>query len=183
MSLRAWIATRFSMLLLGAMMVFVFALFVARQVGANGEARAIAEERARLAQLILRQTGVAGTPIIVRERRSDSLPLLGASRLVLEPRLRELLNVVGGYIWVLSDTVLYSSGQARLLDSAAINSVNTSLKQMRDESASSREVALGRQGILLRQGVMVERQETLPNGQVLRVVAAAPLAEVSLSPL
>lgn len=182
MSLRAWIATRFSMLLLGAMVVFVFALFIARQVGANGEARGLAEERARLAQLVLRQTGVAGTPIIVRERQSDSLPLIGAPRLVLEPRVRELLSVVGGYIWVLTDTVLYSSLQARQLDSAALNSVNTSLKQLRDEEASSREVALGRQGLLVRQGVMVERQETLPNGQILRVVAAVPLSDVSLSP-
>jgi two-component system OmpR family sensor kinase len=188
MSLRAWIATRFSLLLLGAMVVFLFALFLARQAGAFGEGRALAEERARLAQLILRQTAVAGAPITVRERQSDSLPLIGTPRVQLERRVRELLNVVGGYVWVLSDTVLYSSVAARQLDSAALNSVNTSLKdfrfrRQRDPGASSQEVALGRNGILPRQGVMVERQETLPNGQVLYVVAAVPLSEVSLSPL
>ena len=182
MSLRAWIATRFSVLLLGAMVVFVFALFVTRQIGANGEARGLAEERARLAQLIVRQTAVAGAPITVRERRTDTLPFTGAPRVQLEPRLRELLNVVGGYVWVLSDTVLYSSVQARQLDSLTLDSLNSSLRQLRHAEASSQTVTLGRQGLFTRKGVMVERQETLPNGQLLRVVAAAPLSEVSLSP-
>jgi two-component system, OmpR family, sensor kinase len=183
MSLRAWLATRFSMLLFGAMVVFLFALYVARQAGAHGEARTLAEERARLAQLILRQIAVAGAPITVRERQGDSLPPIGGQRVRLEPRVRELLNVVGGYIWVLSDTIVYTSAQARQLDSLSLDAVNTSLKELRGAQASSREVTLGRQGILPRQGVMVERQETLPNGQLLRVVAAVPLAEVSLSPL
>jgi two-component system OmpR family sensor kinase len=188
-SLRAWIATRFSLLIVGAMVVFVFALFVTRQVGANGEARGLAEERARLAQLILRQTAVAGTPITVRERQSDSLPLLG-TRVQLEPRVRELLNVVGGYIWVLSDTVIYTSVEARQLDPDALQTVSTTLNTLRKQNEESRaetgethgNVTLGRQGILFRQGVLVERQETLPNGFVLWVVAAVPLSEVSLSP-
>ena len=74
MSLRAWLAFRFSMLLLGAMALFVLGLFFARQAGARGEAAALAQERARLAQLFLRQTSLAGAPITVRERQGDSLP-------------------------------------------------------------------------------------------------------------
>lgn len=187
MSLRAWLATRFSMLLLGAMVVFVFALYLARQAGARGEAEVIAQERARLAQLILRRTADAGAPITVRERRGDSLPPLESQRLLLEPRVRELLNVVAGYVWVLGerggDTVLYASALARQLDSVSLAAVNTSLKRLRDSGSPAGGVTLGRQGFLPRPGVMVERLETLPNGTVLRVVAAVPLSEVSLSPL
>jgi signal transduction histidine kinase len=168
--------------------VFVFALYLARQAGARGEAQNIAQERARLAQLILRRTAEAGAPITVRERRGDSLPSTDSPRrLRLEPQVRELLNVIGGYVWVLGerggDTVLFASAEARKLDSLSLREVNTSLKQLRDADAPSSGVTLGRQGVLPRHGVMVERLETLPNGSVLRVVAAVPVSEVSLSPL
>ena len=36
MSLRAWLATRFSMLLFGAMVVFVFAIYLADAIGYTG---------------------------------------------------------------------------------------------------------------------------------------------------
>jgi signal transduction histidine kinase len=189
MSLRAWLATRFSLLLLGALVVFVFALFLARQAGASGEAATLAQERARLAQLILRRTAAAGAPITVRERRTDTDSLTAVNsprRLQLEPRVRDLLTVIGGYIWVLGeregDTVLYASAESRQLDSTTLETVNAALKLLRGAQASSRRVSLGRQGLLSREGVMVERLETLPNGQLLRVVSAVPLAEVSLSP-
>ena len=183
MSLRAWLAFRFSMLLLGAMALFVVGLFFARQAGARGEAAALAQERARLAQLFLRQTSLAGAPITVRERQSDSLPSAGGQRaLQLEPRVRELLNVVGGYLWVLSDTLLYSSEDARALDSSSLDAVNDALKDLREAKAPSRAVLLGRMGVFGRPGVMVERLETLPNGLTLRVVAAVPLSAVALSP-
>src|SRR5687768_11271423 len=183
MSLRAWLATRFSMLLLGAMALFVVGLFFARQAGARGEAAQLAQERARLAQLFLRQTSLAGAPITVRERRTDSLPSTGVQRaLQLEPRVRELLNVVGGYLWVLSDTLLWSSRDARALDSLSLDAVNNALNEMREANAPSRAVLLGRTGVFGRPGVMVERLETLPNGLTLRVVAAVPLSAVALSP-
>jgi two-component system OmpR family sensor kinase len=182
-SLRAWLATRFSLLLLGAMLVFVFALYLARQTRAYGEAAELARERARQAQLILRQTSAAGAPITVRERGGDSLPPLVFQRRVrLEPRVRELLTVVRGHIWVLSDTVLYASTEARTLDSATLDEVNDALKEMRDAQAPSRQVTLGWRGPISRPGAMVERLETLPNGIVLRVVAAVPLSEVAQSP-
>jgi signal transduction histidine kinase len=188
MSLRAWLATRFSMLLLGAMVVFVFALYLARQAGAGGEAAVRAQERARLAQMILRRIADAGAPIAVRERRTeiDSLATGGQRGLQLEPRVRELLNVLGGYIWVLGerggDTVLFASAGARQLDSLTLDGINTSLKELRLSQAPSTTVSLGRQRLIDRPGVMVERLETLPNGQLLRVVAAVPVSEVSLSP-
>ncbi|HEX6941922.1 MAG TPA: HAMP domain-containing sensor histidine kinase [Gemmatimonadaceae bacterium] len=183
MSLRAWLAFRFSMLLLGAMALFVLGLFFARQAGARGEAAALAEERARLAQLFLRQTSLAGAPITVRERRTDSLPSTGVQRaLQLEPRVRELLNVVGGYLWVLSDTLLWSSRDARALDSSSLDAVNRALNEMREAKAPSRAVVLGRTGVFGSPGVMVERLETLPNGLTLRVVAAVRLSAVALSP-
>lgn len=187
MSLRAWLAIRFSILLFGAMVVFVFALYLARQAGAYGEAAEMARERARLAQMILRQLAVAGSPITVRERRSDSLPPIGAQRrMQIEPRVRELLSVVEGYIWVLGerggDSALYASVQARQLDSATLDGVNRSLLDLRRSGAPSREILLGSRGLFPTRGVMVERLETLPNGQLLRVVAAMPLSEVSLSP-
>jgi len=187
MSLRAWLATRFSVLLFGALLLFVVAIFFARQAGANGEAADLAQERARLAQLILRRTSAAGAPITVRERRGDSLPPIEFQRAVhLEPQVRELLSVIGGYIWVLGerggDTVLFASSDARQLDSLALRDVNSALRALRGAQAPSRRVSLGRQGLLKHPGVMVERLETLPNGQILRVVAAVPLADVSLSP-
>jgi len=99
MSLRAWLATRFSMLLFGAMVVFVIAIYLARQAGAYGEAVTLAQERARLAQMILRRMGESGAPITVRERRTDSLPFAPSQLAVrLEPRVRELLTELGGYI-------------------------------------------------------------------------------------
>lgn len=176
------------MLLVGAMVVFVLAIYLARQAGAYGEAAQLAQERARLAQMILRRTSQAGAPITVRERRSDSLPPIEFLRGVqLEPSVRELLNVIEGYIWVLGerggDSALYSSAQARQLDSAALVEVNRSLLDLRQSDAPSRNVALGRQGVFARPGVMVERLETLPNGQVVRVVAAIPLTDVAISPL
>ena len=183
MSLRAWLATRFSILLMGAMAVFVIAIYFARQSGAYGEAAGLAQERARQAQLILRRTSAAGAPITVRERRGDSLPPIEIQRSVqLEPGVRELLNVVRGFIWVLSDTILYASADARQLDSASLGDVNEALNELRRTQAASRQVALGRQRLIPRQGMMVERLETLPNGQVLRVVAAVPLSDVTLSP-
>ena len=183
MSLRAWLATRFSLLLLGAMVVFVFALFLARQTGAYGEAAELATERARQAQLILRQTAAAGAPIIVRERQADSLPRLQAQPAVqLEPRVRELLNVVRGYLWVGTDTLLYTSEDARALDNASVAAVNVALNELREAEEPSRSVILGRTGFFDRPAVMIERKETLPNGQELRVVAAVPLSAVSLSP-
>jgi signal transduction histidine kinase len=187
MSLRAWLATRFSMLLLGAMLVFVFAIYLARQAGAYGEAANLAQERARLAQLILRQTATAGAPIIVRGR-TDTLPSSVKQRVQLEPRVRELLNVVAGYIWVLGDvfgdTVLYASNPARALDSATVVAVNEGLRELRQRQVPSSRVSLSRFPLPWAQNpaALVERQEALPNGQLLRVVAAVPLADVTLSP-
>lgn len=181
MSLRRWLATRFSLLLMGAMVVFVIAIFLARQAGAYGEAAGLAQERARLAQMILRRTADAGAPITVRERRTDTVTLAETPRIRLEPRLRELLNVIPGYIWVLGreagDTVLYNSADARQLDSATLDRVNLALREMRRTGAPYQSVAVHGPG------AMVEREETLPNGQQLRVVAAVPLSAVSLSPL
>ena len=178
MSLRAWLATRFSILLLGAMAVFVMAIYFARLAGANGEAVAVAQERARLAQMILRRTGDAGAPILVRERQKESAPL-EFQRVQLEPRVKETLNVIGGYVWVLgADTVLYRSAEARQLTDSATQRIQRALTEMRaDSGATSRKVAF--RGA----GVVVERQETLPNGQLLRVVAAVPLSDVTFSPL
>lgn len=101
---------------------------------------------------------------------------------VLEPRVRDLLSVVRGYLWVLSDTMLYASAEAQALDSGSLAVVNTELAALRQSEAPSRSVTLGQIGVFGRPGVMVERLETLPNGQVLRVVAAVPLSAVSLSP-
>jgi signal transduction histidine kinase len=183
MSLRAWLATRFSILLVGAMLVFVLGLFIARQARAYGEAAAIAQERARQAQLILRRTSTAGAPITVRERQGDSLRAVDVPGSVqLEPYVRDFLSLVRGYIWVLSDTVLYASADARQLDSATLDSVNLALRVLRGAQAPSRKVSLGRAGLFTRKGAMVERLETMSNGQVLRVVAAVPLNDVSLSP-
>jgi two-component system, OmpR family, sensor kinase len=186
MSLRAWLAARFSILLVGVMVVFIFAIYVARQAGAYGEAAELAQERARLAQLILRQVSVAGAPITVRERREDTLPSFLSTRIQLEPRVRELLNIIEGYLWVLGerggDSALYASIHARQLDSATLEGVNASLQALRKAEAPSQAVTLGHTGLFARRGVMVERLETLPNGMLLRVVAAMPLSEVSLSP-
>jgi signal transduction histidine kinase len=187
MSLRAWLATRFSVLLLGAMLVFVFAIYLARQAGAYGEAANLAQERARLAQLILRRTADAGAPIIVRGR-TDTVPSSEKQRVQLEPRVRELLNVVAGYIWVLGDvfgdTVLYASNPARALDSATVVAVNEGLRELRQRQVPSTRVSLSRFPLPWAQhlAALVERQEALPNGQLLRVVAAVPLADVTLSP-
>jgi len=186
MSLRAWLAARFSILLVAVMVVFIFAIYIARQAGAYGEAAELAQERARLAQLILRQVAVAGAPITVRERREDTLPSFITTRIQLEPRVRELLNIIEGYLWVLGersgDSILYASIHARQLDSATLDRVNVALRALRGAQAPSQPVTLGPQGIFARRGVMVERLETLPNGTLLRVVAAMPLSEVSLSP-
>jgi two-component system OmpR family sensor kinase len=168
------------------MVVFIFAIYVARQAGAYGESAELAQERARLAQLILRQVSVAGAPITVRERREDTLPSFLSTRIQLEPRVRELLNIIEGYLWVLGerggDSILYASVQARQLDSATLVGVNASLQALRKAEAPSQAVTLGHTGVFARRGVMVERLETLPNGTLLRVVAAMPLSEVSLSP-
>jgi len=175
------------MLLLGAMLVFVLAIYLARQAGAYGEAANLAQERARLAQLILRRTADAGAPIIVRGR-TDTLPSFEKQRVQLGPSVRELLNVVAGYIWVLGDvfgdTVLYASTPARALDSATVVAVNEGLRELRQAQAPSRRVSLSRMPLPWAQNpaALVERQEALPNGQLLRVVAAVPLADVTLSP-
>lgn len=187
MSLRAWLATRFSMLLLGAMLVFVFAIYLARQAGAYGEAANLAQERARLAQLILRRTADAGAPILVRGR-TDSMPSSEKQRVQLEPRVRALLDVVAGYIWVLGDvygdTVLFASNPARSLDSGTVVAVNQGLRELRQRQTPSSKVSLNRFPLPWAQNpaALVERQEALPNGQLLRVVAAVPLADVTLSP-
>ena len=186
MSLRAWLATRFSMLLFGAMLVFVIAIYLTRQAGAYGEAEELAQERARQAQLILRSASEAGAPITVRQRQEDSLPPVPQVGVQLERRVRDLLSVVRGYIWVLGerggDSALYASAPARQLDSTALRTVNEALRQLRVGQAPSRKVTLGRQGLFARPGVMLERLETLPNGQVVRVVAGVSLSDVSLSP-
>jgi signal transduction histidine kinase len=186
MSLRAWLATRFSLLLFAAMLVFVFALYLARRTGAYTEAADLAQERARQAQLILRRTAEGGAPITVRERAADSLPPIAGQRVQLEPRVRELLNIVRGHIWVLGETrrdsALYTSVAARQLDSITLVNVNRSLLELRDAGTPSRAVSLGRRGLFVRSGVMVERLETLPNGFLLRVVAVVPLSDVALSP-
>ena len=182
MSLRAWLAVRFSLLLAGAMVLFVFGVYVARATGARGEATTLAEERTRLAQMILRRQGDAGAPIVVRERRDSTLKGASQRAVQLEPRVRELLNVIPGYLWVLSDTMLYASTDARALDSASVAQLNVSLSELRGAQATSRPVRLGRVGVFDQPGVMVERLETLPNAQTLRVVAAVPLSAVALSP-
>ena len=182
MSLRVWLATRFSMLLFGAMVVFVIAIFLARQAGAFGEAVTLAQERARLAQMILRRMGESGAPITVRERRTDSLPLVPAQpALRVERRVRDNLTELGGYLWVLGreqgDTVLYASVDARQLGDTTTRAVNEALKELRASGRESRRV------MLRGPGALVERLETLPNGLPVRVVAAVRFADVSLSPM
>src|SRR4026208_651630 len=130
--------------------------------------------------MILRQRD-AGAPIIVR---SDSLPLSDIQLPVqLEPRVRELLNVIPGYVWVLDAyTMLYASVDARALDSASVAQLNTSPKGIRAGRATSRHVRLGRAGGCYQPGARVGRLETISTAQTLRVVAAVPLSAVSLSP-
>ena len=135
-------------------MLFVFGVFIARSTGARGEATALAEERARLAQMIVRRISDAGAPITVRERRGDSLsaPAEAQRRVQLEPRVLALLNVIPGYLWVLSDTMLYASVDARKLDSASVAQLNSSLNALRGaqaagSSAQSRPVRLGQVGV------------------------------------
>ena len=182
MSLRSWLAVRFSLLLAGAMLLFVFGVYVARETGARGEATTLAEDRTRLAQMILRRQGDVGAPIVVRERRDSLSKEAFQPAVQLEPRVRELLNVIPGYLWVLSDTMLYASEDARSLDSASVAELNVTLSELRGTQATSRPVRLGRVGVFDQPGVMVERLETLPNAQTLRVVAAVPLSAVALSP-
>jgi signal transduction histidine kinase len=177
MSLRAWLATRFSLLLLGAMVVFVLALYLARTAGASREAERVAQERARLVQLILRRTADAGAVITVRERADSSSQQSAQRRVQLEPRVRELLNVIGGYVWVLGDTILFVSGDARQLGDTVTRQVQEALTTLRARGADAQRVSM--RGM----GVVVERQERLPNGQLLRVVAASRVADVSLPPL
>lgn len=178
LSIQSWLTTRYALLLLGSMVVFIGALFVARSSAASQEATQLAQERARLTQLILRRTSDAGAPITVPGRRNDSLPEVSRRRPQLEPRVRELLNAVGGYVWVLADTLplLYESPAARQLGDTVVENINDALRAMRQTGASSARVRL--QG----SGILVERQETLPNGQVLRVVSGVPLSDVSVPP-
>jgi hypothetical protein len=147
MSLRAWLATRFSLLLFGAMLLFVTAIYLARQAGAYGEAANLAQERARLAQLILRQLSYRGLIRCANSGGDSFSPIEYQRGVQMEPRVRELLNVVDGYIWVLSDTILYASVDARQLDSATLKDVNESLKELRGAQAPSRRVPLGRRGL------------------------------------
>ena len=159
MSLRAWIATRFSLLLMGAMVVFVIAIFLTRQSRAYEDAAALSAERAHAASLIIRRTADAGEPITARG-------------------MRELLDVLPGYLWVLdSFEVIHTSRLATELDAATVQRVNVGLKEMREDSTASRQVSIRGSAAL------VEKQDLLPNGRVLRVVSAVPLADVSLSPL
>jgi two-component system OmpR family sensor kinase len=158
-SLRAWLAVRFSLLLMASMVVYVFAIVVARQAGSYSDAAALAQERARAASLIIRRTADAGEPITARG-------------------MRELLDVLPGYLWVLdSFEVIYASPPAASLDSNTIRAVNEGLKTMRLDSAPSRQVSIRGAAAL------VEKPDLLPNGRVLRAVAAVPLADVSLPPL
>jgi len=159
MSLRRWLATRFSLLLLGAMLVFVVALFFAREVGAYDDAAALAQERARAASLIIRRTADAGEPITARG-------------------MRDLLNVLPGYMWVLdSFEVIYASSAAAALDSVTVVGVNEELRRLRLNPTSSRPVSVRGSAAL------VEKQDLLPNGRVLRVVSVVPLSDVSLPPM
>jgi hypothetical protein len=66
------------------MAVFIMAIYFARLAGANSEAVAVAQERARLAQMMLRRNAEAGAPILVRERQTESAPL-EFQRVQLEP--------------------------------------------------------------------------------------------------
>ena len=159
MSLRAWIATRFSLLLMGAMVVFAVAIFLTRQSRAYEDAAALSQERARAASLIIRRTADAGEPITARG-------------------MRELLDVLPGYLWVLdSFEVIYTSQLAAALDTVTVQRINAGLKALRGRSAASLRVSIRGSAAL------VEKQDLLPNGRVLRVVSAVPLADVSLSPL
>lgn len=177
LSLRTWLTSRYSLLIVGSLALFVVAIFVARQSAAYQEAEVLAHDRARLAQVVLRRTSTAGAPITVREPQAAPLPEAGArQRVRLEPAVRDLLNEVGGYIWVLSDTVVYESPAVRQLGDAAIKAVNEQLNLLRLRGGSSVRVRLAGTGLL------VERQETLPNGQRLRVVAGVPFSDVSLRP-
>lgn len=158
MSLRAWLATRFSLLLMGAMLVFVLAYYVARRAGADENAAALAQERALVAQEILRRSAVRGEPLTARV-------------------LSELLNVLPGHIWVMdSFTAIYSSPPAAglLTDSNIVEAVNEGLRKLR-AGAPSTTIPLDGPAAL------VEQQLVLQNGRVLRVVVAVPLADVSRS--
>lgn len=178
LSIRTWLTTRFAFLVLGTLAAFILALFVARRSAAPHEATQLAQERARLAQLILRRTSDAGAPITVPGRRNEPLPEDTRRRPQLEPRVRELLNVIGGYLWVLADTQLYESPSVRQLEQdVVVAQVNDALRRLREDSATSVSVNLNGAGVL------VERPETLPNGQVLSVVAIVRLSEVSVPPL
>ena len=159
MTLRAWIAARFSILLFGAMVVYAFAIVVARQAGSYSDAASLAQERARAASLIIRRTANAGEPITARG-------------------MQELLDALPGYLWVLdSFEVIYASQPVSALDSNTILGINEGLRNLRSESATSRQVSIRGAAAL------VEKQDPLPNGRVLRVVAAVPLADVSLPPI
>jgi signal transduction histidine kinase len=176
LSVRSWLTTRYALLLLGSLVALTVALYVARSSAASQEATLLAQERARLTQLILRRTSAAGAPITVPGRRTEPIPELSQRRPQLEPQVRELLNALGGYVWVLADTLLYESPAVRQLGDTIVARVNEELRFMRDRGASSARVHLRGTGVL------VERQETLPNGQLLRVVAGVPLSDVSLPP-
>lgn len=177
LSIRTWLTTRFALLMMGTLAAFVLALYVARRSAAPREATQLAQERARLAQLILRRTSDAGAPITVPGRRDEPIPEDTRRRPQLEPRVRELLNVVGGYLWVGADTLIYESPAARELGRGAVTAVNDALNALRESGASSVTVNVNGAGVL------VERPETLPNGQILSVVAVVPLSDVSLPPL
>jgi len=177
LSLRSWLTSRYALLVLGSLAVFVLAIFVARRSAAFADAEALAQERARLAQVILRRTGAAGAPITVRESRDVSTSEAESSRRVrLEPGLRGLLNEIRGYIWVLSDTILYEAAAVRQLDRDVVQGIQNALDALRSSEATSARVRL------TGSGVVVERRETLPNGQVFRVVAGVPLSDVSVPP-
>ena len=123
----------------------------------------------------------AGAPITVRERRTDSLPFAFQRPFRLEPRVRELSTErrrlhLGARST--GDTVLYASVDARRSrqhDHAG--GERGAEGSPRHRGATSHRVTLRRPGLV------VERTETLPNGQIVRVVAAVPLSDVSLSPL
>ncbi len=181
LSIRSWLTSRFALLILGSMVLFVGAIYAVRLSAAYSDARELAEEQARLAQVVLRRISTAGAPITVRESQVEpGREAEAPQRVQLEPAVRDLLNEMGGYLWVLSDTIasgpVYQSASVRRLDSTRVDEINSALREMRRVGAPYTRVHMPGTGIL------VERQQTLPNGQLVRVVAAVPLSQVNLPP-
>lgn len=184
-SIRSWLVYRYTLLTLGSLALFVVAMLVARESAANREteqayreAEALARDRAQLAQVILRRVGTTGALITVREPQQKPAAEPEVRRPVqLEPTVRDVLNEIRGYVWVLAvDTILYQSTTARALDRDAVSAVQSTLDRMRGSGVSSARVRFHGDGVL------VERRETLPNGVELSIVAGVLVSDVSLPP-